>query len=135
VPWSIRPRLAEALLASAPAARAVILIAEDEITARLAAVDLRETGVADIAWTRQRSWERAGLPVASTPADPADADAIDFLLFVHDRHDGNLAAAQAYLDWETGLIAQCTPAELARFRIDAAPWRAPSPSPDPEARP
>jgi hypothetical protein len=38
---------------------------------------------------------------------------------VHDRHDGNLDAARRYLDWELGLIAQCSPDELAGFRIPA----------------
>ena len=31
---------------------------------------------------------------------------IDFLFFVHDRHDGNMDAARCYLKWETGLLAQ-----------------------------
>jgi hypothetical protein len=38
---------------------------------------------------------------------------------VHDRHDGNKAAARAYLAWETGLIAQLDQRELADFRPGA----------------
>ncbi len=52
------------------------------------------------------------------------AKRIDYLFFVHDRHDGNLDAARAYLEWETGLIAQCEPDELAVFRVGEAVLRA-----------
>ena len=31
---------------------------------------------------------------------------MDFLFFVHDRHDGNMDAARRYLEWETGLLSQ-----------------------------
>ena len=48
----------------------------------------------------------AGFPVESTPNSPDDASAIDYLFFVHDRHDGNREAARRYLAWETGLVAQ-----------------------------
>jgi len=43
---------------------------------------------------------------------------------VHDRHEGILDAARAYLAWETGLIAQCAPDELRQFCIDAQPTHA-----------
>jgi hypothetical protein len=48
----------------------------------------------------------AGVKTVTSPAEPADADCIDYLFFVHDRHDGNLDAARGYLAWETGLMAQ-----------------------------
>ena len=48
---------------------------------------------------------------------PADKDCIDFLFFVHDRHDGNKEAARQYLAWETYLIAQLDPQELQSFRL------------------
>ncbi|KAF1044773.1 rhodanese-like domain-containing protein [Xylophilus sp.] len=117
VAWSIRPRITAAV---PQGAAAIVLIAEDAGTAALAAQDLREAGHADIAWTTQAAWQQAGLPTEATPQLPADADAIDYLLFVHDRHDGNLDAARAYLAWETGLIGQCQPDELAVFRLPAA---------------
>ena len=47
------------------------------------------------------------------------ATRIDYLFFVHDRHEGNQDAARAYLAWETGLIAQCEEDELQVFRIPA----------------
>jgi hypothetical protein len=38
----------------------------------------------------------------------------------YDRHQGNLDAARPYLEWEQGLFAQCSPQELATFRLDLA---------------
>jgi len=96
----------------------VTLIIDDEHIAQLAAIDLREQGIGDIAWTRPADLEAIGHPLESTPDQPADAEAIDYLFFVHDRHDGNLEAARRYLAWEIGLIAQCQPQELAAFALD-----------------
>jgi rhodanese-related sulfurtransferase len=62
------------------------------------------------------AWRSAGLDVIASPDSPPDADCIDYLFFVHDRHGGNMAAAQAYLDWETGLVAQLDPQERAVLR-------------------
>jgi rhodanese-related sulfurtransferase len=59
------------------------------------------------------SWQQAGLILVSTPEQPEDEACIDYLFFVHDRHDGNLDAARAYLDWETGLIANLDEEELS----------------------
>ena len=53
-----------------------------------------------------RSWRAAGLSVVETPDFPTEADCIDYLFFVHDRHDGNLDAARRYLEWELGLLDQ-----------------------------
>ncbi|MGJ7609453.1 MULTISPECIES: rhodanese-like domain-containing protein [unclassified Variovorax] len=117
--WSIRPRV----VADAQAATGgdlqhpVLLIAPDETAARLAAQDLREAGWQQLWWARAEAVESAGWAQQATPASPPDAEAIDYLLFVHDRHDGNLEAARRYLDWELGLIAQCAPEELAAFRV------------------
>jgi len=58
--------------------------------------------------------------VIATPDDPPDAECIDYLFFTHDRHSGNLAAAQAYLDWETGLVAQLDAQERAALRPELA---------------
>jgi len=38
-------------------------------------------------------WRKAGLGVAASPDTPSEAECIDHLFFVHDRHDGNLDAA------------------------------------------
>lgn len=51
-------------------------------------------------------WRAIGLEVVQSPDEPSDAACIDYLFFVHDRHDGNLEAAKRYLEWELGLLAQ-----------------------------
>jgi len=50
---------------------------------------------------------------------PPDEQCIDFLFFVHDRHQGNKEAARRYLEWETGLVAQLDASELAAFHLPA----------------
>jgi hypothetical protein len=57
------------------------------------------------------------LETISSKAFPPDADCIDFLFFVHDRHDGNKDAARRYLEWETGLIAQLDEDEINLYSI------------------
>jgi len=37
---------------------------------------------------------------------------------VHDRHDGNKAAARRYLAWEQQLVSQLDEHERASFRLD-----------------
>ncbi|TQV81794.1 rhodanese-like domain-containing protein [Denitrobaculum tricleocarpae] len=59
------------------------------------------------------SWRSAGLRVVETPQFPSEADCIDYLFFVHDRHDGNLDAARRYLEWELGLLDQLDEQEHA----------------------
>jgi rhodanese-related sulfurtransferase len=120
--WSIRPRLVADVQAATRGdrQRSVLLLAAEEIVARLAAQDLREAGWHDLCWAPALAANAAGWPHDASPDSPADADAIDYLFFVHDRHEGNLEAARRYLAWETGLIAQCTPDELAAFRLPEA---------------
>jgi len=118
--WSVRPRLVADAQAAGRPGQPVLLIAPNAAVARLAATDLFEAGWRDVRWVSPAQWTAAGLPVAATPDLPSDADAIDYLFFVHDRHDGNLDAARRYLAWETGLIAQCAPDELAGFRLPEA---------------
>lgn len=123
--WSIRPTLVAAL-SDADRSGRVVLLAESAGVAALAALDLRDAGFNDVSVARDGlgTFREAGYAIESTPAIPADHERIDYLFFVHDRHEGNLDAARAYLAWETGLIAQCAPDELQHFRIDAQPSRA-----------
>ncbi|MFT4433993.1 rhodanese-like domain-containing protein [Caballeronia sp. 15715] len=126
--WSIRPLLAKTLAAlKAEPGDTLLLFADEPAVAGIAATDLRELGFTSLylAASGVDTWREAGLALASTPDVPADAERIDYLFFVHDRHDGNLQAARDYLDWETGLIAQCAPDELAVFRIDAPATESP----------
>lgn len=119
--WSIRPRVVDDARAATDGdlQQPLLLIAPDEPLARLAAHDLREAGWRKLSWATADAVEAAGWAQQATPASPSDAQAIDHLFLVHDRHDGNLDAARRYLDWELGLIAQCAPEELAAFRVPA----------------
>lgn len=113
--WGIRPRLGA--LGLAPD-RDIVLAAPADV-AELAAKDLREQGCERLhrLTGSPDDWRAAGLDMAATPETPADGDCIDYLFFVHDRHDGNLDAARGYLDWETGLIAQMDAQESGVFRL------------------
>ncbi|WP_369991478.1 cystathionine beta-lyase [Pseudomonas xanthosomatis] len=108
--WAIRPRLAEQVSGQS---RRLVFIADDPQVAQLAASELPEA-------QRQaaRLFPKALLgewPQAEGDTSLADAECIDFLFFVHDRHAGNKAAARQYLAWETGLIAQMSAEESASF--------------------
>jgi rhodanese-related sulfurtransferase len=118
--WSIRPQLLAALVDVA-APRRIVLLAESTALAALAALDLREAGFDEVAIAKDGidTFRQAGYAIEASPQVPADSARIDYLFFVHDRHEGNLDAARAYLAWETGLIAQCAPDELRQFRFDA----------------
>ncbi|MGE8061230.1 cystathionine beta-lyase [Pseudomonas sp. NPDC089547] len=108
--WAIRPRLAAQVAAET---RRLVFIADDPQVAQLAVNELPEA---------QRHAARlfpVGLlgewPQVENDTSLPDAQCIDFLFFVHDRHAGNKAAARQYLAWETGLIAQMNPQETASF--------------------
>jgi rhodanese-related sulfurtransferase len=122
--WSVRPRLPVAK------GRRVLLAGDANVTA-LAAGDLFAAGAIAIERVAgdARDWRSAGLVLDSSPQVPADTDAIDYLFFVHDRHDGNLDAARRYLAWETGLLAQLDDAERGEYRLDAIDLRASSTTP------
>ncbi|MDI4232577.1 rhodanese-like domain-containing protein [Bradyrhizobium sp. Arg237L] len=114
--WTIRPLLASLAL---PSGMRVVLIADTAETARLAALDLAERGVHDplLHVADSKAWAAAGLAVEATPVLPADSNCIDFLFFVHDRHQGNKEAARRYLAWETNLLSQIDSEEREAFRI------------------
>ena len=97
------------------------LLADDARVAQLAAIDLLAAGATDVRLVEGGIAEcrAAGLAIVATPDTPADSERIDFLFFVHDRHEGNKAAARAYLEWETGLLRQLAPQERASFRLPA----------------
>lgn len=114
--WSVRPRLAQDLRGErhpavifADDAAAAGWAVETEWPADLARPRLLEGGLP--------AWQDAGLAVEATPDQPPREDCIDFLFFVHDRHDGNKEAARRYLAWETGLVAQLDEREIAAFRL------------------
>jgi rhodanese-related sulfurtransferase len=114
--WSIRPRLGT--LALEPS-RPLALSAETPALAALAAVDLRELGHEDVFFLAPEAaaWAEAGLALEES-ARPTEAEAIDYLFFVHGRHDGDKAAMRAYLAWEQALVGQLDAQERATFDLD-----------------
>jgi rhodanese-related sulfurtransferase len=103
--WAIRPRMDRALRG---VEGGVVVIAADDAIGRLAAIEVAELapGPVFILEGGFAAWRTAGLPVEPRPDDPSDQEAIDYLFFVHDRHDGNLEASRRYLAWEQGLLAE-----------------------------
>ncbi|WP_161601168.1 rhodanese-like domain-containing protein [Neoaquamicrobium microcysteis] len=115
--WLVRPRAD--WLAEDVAGKVVCLVADDDSAAAWTAEDLRKVGAEDVRLVEggHAALVAAGAQVTSTPGLPADADAIDHLFFVHDRHDDNMEASRRYLAWETGLITQMDAAEQAEYQL------------------
>lgn len=110
--WSIRPHLARDLRAET---RPVVLIADEPALAQWAALELPRPPA--LLQGGMAAWKQAGLPLQATPDQPMDAQCIDYLFFVHDRHDGNKEAARQYLAWETGLLPQLDALERSAFKL------------------
>jgi rhodanese-related sulfurtransferase len=117
--WSTRVRLAAD---AGNWKKPVVLVADEAGVARLAAAELFEAGVKDVKLLDSgiAAWTSAGYATENTPDLPADAECIDHLFFVHDRHAGNKAAMKQYLAWETGLTAQLDEQDRKAFRIQAS---------------
>ncbi len=111
--WSIRPQLAR--LPLGPKAQTVVLVADDRGIAQLAAIDLKERGARDVRFLDAA--RAAAQPQEATPGVPSDAERIDFLFFTARRHEGDRAAAEQYLAWETALVGQLDAAERGSFRL------------------
>lgn len=99
--------------------QSLILVADSETQASGLVFSLDALGfqrpkllVADV-----DAWQGDGVLLENTPDWPVDDDCIDFLFFVHDRHDGNLEASRRYLEWETGLVSELDDEERDTFAI------------------
>jgi rhodanese-related sulfurtransferase len=116
--WSIRSRLAAD---AKDTSGTIVLVSDDDAVARLAATELMDTGHKNIGLLAGGlgSWKDAGLATEASPDTPPDAECIDYLFFVHDRHAGNREAMKQYLAWETGLMAQLDAQDKASFKIGA----------------
>jgi rhodanese-related sulfurtransferase len=110
--WAIRPRLDSLTI---PANTDIIFVCRNPGIAELAAIDLRESGLERLARLDGTSseWHVAGLTVVASPDQPNEDDCIDFLFFVHSRHDGDLDAARRYLEGEVNLLRQVDEQELS----------------------
>lgn len=116
--WSIRPHILRDASTSRPG---IVLVADDPDVARLAATGLAEAGIKDVRLLDGglEAWTRAGYDTEASPDVPPDAECIDFLFFVHDRHAGNREAMRQYLAWETGLMSQLDDQDKAVFNVGA----------------
>jgi rhodanese-related sulfurtransferase len=114
--WTIRPLLANQTFLKG---KSVVLFVDDIVVAELAALDLIELGVSNVrvCMATKEQCVAAGLEWVATPDEPTDAQSIDYLFFVHDRHDGNKAAARQYLAWEMNLLAQIDEQERDAFKL------------------
>jgi rhodanese-related sulfurtransferase len=99
--------------------RPMILFAENSIVANHIAIDIKKAGVEVFGIIKGsiEDCEQAGYELENSPNSPTDKECIDFLFFVHDRHDGNLESARRYLEWEKGLLAQLDPEERSSFSL------------------
>lgn len=118
--WSTRVRLAAD---ARNQKKLIVLVPEDADVARLAATELIIAGIKDIKLLAGglAAWTQAGYATEASPGVPPDAECIDYLFFVHDRHAGNREAMKQYLAWETGLMAQLDAQDKASFKVGAAP--------------
>lgn len=64
-----------------------------------------------------RRGRQPGCPWKHRPVRPPDADCIDFLFFVRDRHQGNREAMRGYLSWAEALPAQIEADGDAHFSV------------------
>lgn len=115
--WVIRPNLAR--IAAGQTDRPILLLGPDREKLELLAGDLEEAGFAHLhlVVVDTDGLKALGMPLASGVADLPDDACIDYLFFVHDRHDGNKDAARKYLEWEMNLVSQLDEQEYATFRI------------------
>jgi rhodanese-related sulfurtransferase len=115
--WVVRPTLLGK--AAGRAGQPLLLLGPDARKLELLAQDLEDAGHTDIhlAVVDTAALKASGLPLASGAEGLPDAACIDFLFFVHDRHDGNKAAARQYLEWETNLVPKLDEQERSAFSI------------------
>lgn len=114
--WASRPRLARAVT---DPAQPIVLIADSAEVAAAASLDLAELGVKEISILTggPKAWLADGQTLNKTPDSPPDAARIDFVFHTHQRHDGNVEAARAYLAWEVDLVKRLDEQERSVFRV------------------
>jgi len=97
----------------------VVLVADDDDAARLAALDIAELGGGAVSALAggMTAWQAVGGTPEVTPNDPPDELRNDFLFFTGHRHMGNKADMRKYLEWEIGLVGQLDADERAAFKL------------------
>lgn len=116
--WAIRPTLLSIVPKDSNAP--ILLVGEKQNKVRLLAQDLEREGYTNIHFVLldEESLAKNGLPLSNGENVLPDDQCIDFLFFVHDRHQGNKEAARKYLEWETNLISQIDDQERQTFSFD-----------------
>lgn len=116
--WVTRSRL-DSLNISAE--RDIILACRTPGVAELAAIDIREQGLTRLSRLdgTPDDWRKAGLTIVASADQPSEEDCIDFLFFVHSRHEGDLEASRRYLKWEVNLLKQVDAQELSTLNPPA----------------
>lgn len=112
--WAIRPFLMSAI---AQTDKPIVLISDNRALTYGAMLELENYGLSADIYELQNSIFPSQFHLVSSESEPADSECIDYLFFVHDRHDGNKDAARRYLEWETGLIAQLDDDEINLYSI------------------
>lgn len=117
--WAIRPHFVSILRSYQTCPQSLVLIATDLAVAKIIAQEAYEQGVLTcyVCLEGPSHWSQTGMSIEKTPEQPPDSECIDYLFFVHDRHDGNKAAARQYLAWETNLLSQIDDRERAIFKL------------------
>jgi hypothetical protein len=112
--WAIRPRLQEII---GDTSKSIVIISDDPALTYGALLELEGSHLSIHLYEIEGSPFPKQFETISSKESPPDSDCIDFLFFVHDRHDGNKDAARRYLEWETGLIAQLDEDEINLYSI------------------
>ena len=114
--WAIRPHLQKILSHSQ---KSILIISDDPALTCGALLELDGHDLQIQVYELEGSQFPKELNTIGSESTPPDSDCIDFLFFVHDRHDGNKDAARRYLEWETGLIAHLDQQEINMYSIQA----------------
>jgi len=119
--WGVRSRL-DTEHGRLPSAASIVLTSGDGAVARLAAPELaalRPAAQIRVLDGGTAAWRAAGQPLDKGFARPLSApDDVNYRAYDRDRDVAK--AAQAYLDWETGLVAQVGRDRTVPFRLDGA---------------
>jgi rhodanese-related sulfurtransferase len=115
--WMIRPHLHE-WLQQHPCETILMLCSDDDVMTS-ALLEFKRRGIRSILINKDKPqhWLESGLILESSPQRPMDAECIDYLFFVHDRHSGNKEAAMEYLTWEMNLLSQVDEQDLNSYRL------------------
>jgi rhodanese-related sulfurtransferase len=116
--WVNRSRLTD-VAASLGNTAQVLVFAEDSALAQGVVKDLKDAQIdAYVVTGKADQWRAAGIESIGGAPLP-DSQRIDYLFWLHDRHDGNAEASAAYIAWEEDLPRQVGDHHNARFRIRA----------------